>query len=380
MLPEPLLDAPMTPTRLLLAAALLCASSARADTIYLTDGQTLDEVTIQDQTLTGVIYRAKGKSTDTTLEPEKVLGVEYQRLPRLLDQAEAAVQEGSLNEAIEDFKSFVEGIQDGSNTKDRQKWAPAYALQRVIELQMTLGNLPGVIAAADALIRSAPQSFHVPRAYLTKADAQRWLGKEAEALATLEAFKALIDEQRLSEGWRLEADLAVLLSDKKLSGSAKRSRLADTISAAGKDYPTVKNRALVAEGESYLEESKPDFAKALAAFRNIVADPSSDDATLAGAYTGIGDCLYLQAAAALQKKSLDEQMAKDLREALKSYLRVVLVYKDQSRYVQKALFFSGRVFDLFGSDAERQSARSMYQRLVRDYPASSWASDAKVFL
>ena len=59
---------------------------------------------------------------------------------------------------------------------------------------------------------------------------------------------------------------------------------------------------------------------------------------------------------------------------------MIVVHKDQSRYVPKALMYAGRVFDLFDTDEARSNARQMYRRLVSDYPASNWAEDAKKFL
>ena len=372
----------MTSNRLLIAAltlaALSTAGSLRADTIYLTDGKTLDDVTVAEETLAGVLYKPKGKSSTTSVSPDKVLRIDYSRKPRLVDEADTMAEEGAVLDAIDGLKQFADGALSG--TKVREKWAPAYALRRVMDLNMTIGNLPGVIAAADKLIEGTPDSRHVPSAYLTKAEAQRYLGKEQDALATLDDFADVIEEKGLSERWRLENQLARILADPSVTGADKRSRLADVVNAAGDDHPVVKNRAYVAEGESYLEESSPDYDAALEAFENIIDDPSADGATLAGAYTGKGDCLYLRAASKLQRQGLDEELSSQLRDAVKSYLRVIVVHKDQSRYVPKALMYAGRVFDLFDTDEARSNARQMYRRLVSDYPASNWAEDAKKFL
>ena len=142
---------------------------------------------------------------------------------------------------------------------------------------------------------------------------------------------------------------------------------------AGSEYPVVRNRARVAEGESYIESNPKDFDKARAVFEEIADDPTADDATLAGAYTGLGDCLFQQAA---KKVNAEEDAGDELRGALLNYLRVVVVYENQTRYVSKAMFFAGTVFKLMDDEASRAAAYKMYQALKTRYPASEWAQKA----
>src|SRR5690606_28534592 len=111
----------------------------------------------------------------------------------------------------------------------------------------------------------------------------------------------------------------------------------------------VANRARVAEGETYLEGSKPDFGAAKKVFEKILADPKADDATMAGAYTGMGDCLFHEAAA---KGSGSDASKKDLDAALMAYMRVAVNYRDQTRYAPKAMFYAGRSLDLLGEGDE----------------------------
>ena len=370
----------MTSTHLLATAALTLtalSAAARADTIYLVDGSSLDEVTLVDQALDVVTYREKGRSNDQTVESDSILRVEFSRKPQLVDEADSMAADGALIDAVGLFQEFARGVLEGENKKDRQKWAPAYALMRTVELNLSMGNLEGVVSAANKLLESVPESRYVPHAYLAKAEAQRWLERHELAQKTLDEFKALIDEKRLSEGWRLEVKVSELLNDTSLNPEQLRGRLEDVLGSAGRDHPTVASRARVAQGETFLAEDQPDYDAALESFRRIVDDPGADPATLAGAYSGIGDCLYRKTATAMQSRALDEEMAATLREALKAYLRVVVVYADQSRYVQNALLSAGLVFDLFDTDQDRERARSMYKALLRDFPDSQAAQTAQ---
>jgi hypothetical protein len=369
----------MTTTRLfaaLVVSAALAAPSA-ADTIYLTDGTTKDGVTIVDETLIHIIYRGKGKSTESTLEPDKVLRITYSKKPRLIDEADTYAEEGQLGIALETYEDWLIGILEGENTKDRQKWAPAYAMRRIMDLQATFGDLGAVISSADKLIKERPDSRHVPYAYLVKAEAQRWSGKAGSVPKTIDAFKALIDEKGLSTRWRLEAELALILSDASLVGSTKRNKLIEVGSEAGPKYPVVRNRARVAEGETYLEGTAKDFASARKVFQKIADDPKADEATLAGAYTGLGDCLFQEAVDAMKGGG---DASETLKQALLDYLRVVVVYKDQTRYASKSMFYAGRVFDVMENETSRANAKKMYRSLIALYPASQWAAEARKFL
>ena len=354
-------------------AVLICgALPAVSDTIYLTDGSTLSDVSIVDETLLQVVYREKGKSAEKTVDPDIVLRVEYRRMPALLDEGNAFLADDEIASALENYEEWIAGVLSGENKKDRQSWAPAYAMRRVLDIHMTLGDLPAVVKAADKLIASRPDSRHVPGAYLAKAEALRLLGKEDKARKAITDFRDVIDRRSLSDLWRLEAELAEILNDSKLKGTSRRDKLITIGTTAGKKYPVVRNRARVAEGESYIEANPKQYDKARAVFQEIADDPTADDATLAGAYTGLGDCLFEQAAA---KVNAEEDASAELQGALLNYLRVVVVYESQTRYVSKAMFFAGRVFDLMGEES-RADAYKMYEAVKTNYPASEWAQMA----
>ena len=155
---------------------------------------------------------------------------------------------------------------------------------------------------------------------------------------------------------------------------------------AGSDYPTVRNRARVAEGESHLNEVAQErdrdirmrsVAKARELFEKILEDYKADAETLAGVFTGLGDCLYLEALA----KGKDPAL---LKQSLMNFLRVVVLYKDQTRYLPKAEFFAGRCLELLGAatgDADfKARAERLYRTVIREFPGSQWASEAKAAL
>jgi TolA-binding protein len=357
-----------------LGATLLAAASGQADTIYLLDGKSIADVRILEETLKTVSYREEGKNTSQTVSSDAVLSIDYSRMPTDVEAAEAFVKDGEVNAAADLLTAYVNSLLDGTERETRYKWAPAYASWRLVELYLSGGNLSGVQNETERFLKSFPDSRYVPHAYLARAEAQRLSDKGQTALTTLGEFRELIDSKGLARRWGLEADLATVLSDTNLKGQAKRDRLIEIQSAAGSEFPTVRNRAQVAEGESYLEGQNKDFAAARKAFQKIAESPRADRATLAGAYTGLGDCLFQEA---VDQSKAKADPAANLEAALESYLRVVVIYKEQSRYVPKAMFYAGRVFEFRGDEEGKGYAKQMYRRVLQRYGESTWAAEAK---
>ncbi len=353
-----------------LAALCLLLSPATADTINKTDGSSIDDVTVSRETVAEVTFREGSKTR--TVASDLVLSIEYDKLPSLVDSAESFAKDGDLLNAVDQMELYVDGIIGGK--KERLAWAPAHAMNRVMEMRMTMGDPEAVIAAADRLIKHAPDSRFMPTAYLAKAEAQHALGRSSTAQATLQEFQNIIERKALSQLWNIEARLALVLTDSKLSGEPKREKLREIAGIAGQEFPTVRNRAKVAEGESYLEGNRKNFAEARKIFQKVVDDPKADTATLAGAFCGLGDCLFQDA---FSKADAGADASNELKDAIEKYLRVVVLYKDQSAYRSKALFFAGRCYEMVTNleDANTR-ARMLHGMLKRDYPDSDWAKKA----
>jgi hypothetical protein len=359
-----------------LFAALLLAAPALADRITTTDGKTLDDVEITNETLGGVLYKQKGKAGEQNVAADQVLSVVYtSKVPGLIATAHSDLEDGNLEAAADGFKEFAESVFAGSNKKDKQAWAPGYALYRAIETNMAMSSqesITEVIALADMLVAKAPESRYVPLAYVAKASAQRDLKKGDDAMATVNALKELVKSKALSDAFRLQAELLeVELGAGK--AQARRDRYIEIGTQAGSGFPAVRNRARVLEAETHIEGESKDFAKARKLYDQVIKDPKADGATLAGAYTGMGDCLFQEA---VDKLRVNADASAILEEALLSYLRVVVNYKDQTRYVPRALYQSGKVFEFMG-DAAKPNSTKMYRKLVTEYPGSEWAAKAR---
>jgi len=351
---------------------VLGAAPGLADTIYRTDGKVITDVTIEAESLTEVAY--KDGRDKKTIASESVLRVEFDRMPRLVDEAMGYIQEDDLASALENLDGYVDGQIEKPNEK-RYKWAPAFAAWKSCEIRMEVADLRGLEVAAKRLIDNFPESRYLPMAFIAKASAEVQMGSATKAQTTLETLSALVDSKGLSKRWNLECRLAQIQAGDQ-SGDDKRKELAVIVTEAGSRYPTVKSRALVAEGETYLAEAdatndqtkaKTFRGQAQGVFQGIVDDSRADDETLAGAYSGLGDCYFFLGLDADNDEAL-------LTQAAMHYLRVVTIYKEQSRYVPRSLYYAARCFDFNG---DRRRTSDMKRELATLYPNSSWASKAE---
>jgi len=360
------------PSILLSLVALLPASLLQADTIVRTDGKQVENVQIVSETMKEVVYK-KGRN-EMTLAADRVLYVTYEKKPRLVDEAEGFVADDDLLSAIDAFDEYVEGQIERPNP-GRYKWAPAYAAWRAVELRQSVADLGGARDAAVRLIDNFKDSRYVPAAYLAKAGAETDAGQAAKALQTLDKLSKLIEKNQLSRRYDLECRLARIRADEKRSGDARRTDLGIIVREAGSEFPTVKSRAEVMEGEVFLSEAErtvdPKKAselrdKAQVVFERIVDSEGNTGETLAGAYTGLGECLFYQGA---EKDDMEA-----LKEASLNFLRVVTIYKSESRYCAKSLYFAMRAFHLMQNPRRKAD---MFRELVALYPDSGWVSEAE---
>ncbi|MFT7668256.1 MAG: tetratricopeptide (TPR) repeat protein [Planctomycetota bacterium] len=358
-------------TLLGLASATIALTSnyAVADTIYLLDGSSIPDVKIGSETFKEISYRAGSKSK--TVKTDNVLRLEFTAKSPIVDRADTAAVEGQVLAAIDDFNVYLEGfLSDGR--RPRFKWEPAYAMYRLVELNGMVGDVDALVASADLLIDKAPESRYLPMVYLAKAEAQFMSGKSPAAQKTLKEFLNLIQAKSLSRRWQVEQKLATILFDSSIKGKDRISKLNAISDQAGEELPLVRNRAEVAIGEALTGDKK--FKEAEEIFGDITENPQADQRTLAAAYTGLGDCLYYRA-----NKSKGEAKQELLVEAAKAYMRVVVVYKDQSLYVPKAMFWAGRVFDASTVEGDKAKAQKLYGQVSRDYRGSQWATEANAF-
>jgi len=352
---------------------VLCAVPS-ADQITRTDGKVIKDVNIVEEGLTQTTYK-KGNNTQS-LGSEDVLSITYDRKPRLVDEADQAMVDDDPFGALQLFDTYADGQVQKRDTRD--KWAGPYAAWRSIQICQLLDDVNGVVERSNRLITGFPDSRFVPPAYLARAAAQtRAKGGDAAAQKTLQELLALVTEKNLSKRWELDGKLGLVLTDASLSGDAKRSQLEQISSDAGTNFPTVANRAQVAIGETYVEQidsAKEGQKLALAqdareVFERITSDLKAEDETLAAAFTGLGTAQFNESVL-----SKDAQLGHD---AFLNFMRVIVLYKEQSRYVAQSMFYAMLCLQSFEDETSVARSREMRYKLIQRYPESNWAQQAQ---
>ena len=359
-----------------LLPALLTAL-ASADTIYTTEGRMIEDCTVLEESLLEVTYR-RGGSNKTTMPSSEVLRIEFTTMPTLVDRAETAVADAQIFDAVNDLSVYLDGAINklDNGNRVRPAWAPAYASWRLAELNASLGKGPETLAATGKLLAKFPDSRYVPAALLLRAEVQ-FAGGEDEGVGaakkTLESVTQLVAERGISKRWDFDAKIATIMYDDKLSGEERRDALKRVATQAGAKFASVRNRAQVIGAETLLEEK--DFETAQAVFESVVKDPKSDQRTLAIAWSGLGDCHY-QAGI---KNPTSEASKASLQDALKAYMRVVVLFKGESNYVARAMVYAGRIYTTMETEEGTANANKLFGAVIRQFPGSKWAQEARGF-
>lgn len=352
------------------------AGPLAADTIVRTDGQQIEDAKVLSASLKEVEYRASGRDKQS-LPTDQVLRIEYDKLPKLLDRAEDSLSTGDAEAALIDFAAYVDSIQAKGDKGDSQfPWAPAWALWRQVELRAGRGEYAAVVGAADRLIQSLPESMYVIGAWLSKADALVALEQPDKAVASLRELVSFAESKGLSDRFRLEAELALAEIDPALDAAKRRAALADIAKRAGDGFPVVRSRAEVAQAELLVADQ--EYSAAEDTLQRVVDSGAADDRTLAAAWTSLGDCRF-QAATKLFKEGATERAQQAIQSALLAYMRVVVSFGGQPRYVARSMFFAARSFDQLQDEESKARAQRLYRSVEQQFPGSSWAKEARDF-
>jgi len=352
-------------------AALVLASAAHAqeknaDKIYLTDGSVLKDVGVVSEGLQGVEYRS-GRSKETVAS-ERVLRIDYGQKPKLVDQADAAASQEEYLDALAEMQNYVAEVDEKPDK--RFAWAAAYARYRIVELSGIIGDLGALATAADEVVAKHPDTRYAPLAFVAKAQAFVDAGDPAKAKAAAESFGRFVADKGLTGRWPVEQRLWAALTSGDTGKKLEDALVAVSTDAA--EYPSVRNRAEVSIAESLFGGKK--YPEAEKIFNSIVKDSKADTRTLAAAWTGLGDCLYGRAAGAG-----DDVKPTLLKDALKAYLRPVVVYPDESVYVAKAAFYAARCYQELGGTEANDRAKRLLVFVITNFKGSKWEREAKQF-
>jgi len=354
-------------------AFAVASPAAGFDRIYKSDGSIIDGVTVVSETLQKVTYKPEKGRGEKEVRSDEVLRVEFVNRPEDISAAEVDASDQALLGAISGYQNYLGGLSERGDRKF--PWAAAYARFRLVEMHERRNSIPDMVAAVDELLAAHPDSRYVPIAVIKKIEAQLITGDKAAARATVEAFGALVTEKGLSQRWQFERDVRVILTTAGQTAAVAEAALQKIASDAAV-YPTVANRADVATGESLL--SRSEFAEAEDMFRGVTESPNADDRTLAAAWTGLGDCLYRRAEG--KAAGGDAEGASALfAEAQVSFMRVVVLYRNELAYMPKSAFYAGRCIQEIGGDTAADRSNRLFKYVMFNFRGTRWADSAKQF-
>jgi tetratricopeptide (TPR) repeat protein len=221
------------------------------------------------------------------------------------------------------------------------------------------------IATWDQLQKDLPKAGVLPKAIVKKGQAYLALGEVDNAKA---AFLSLERLRGLPEGQKKIARYWIIFI-KQHQGQAPNNRA--TIEEALNEYKALLKEV---EGNEELKEvailarlgigecmiGLRQYAEALAFFEQI-AKTANDAAVLAGAFNGLGRCHFEQ---------------QNWKEALLSFLRVVLLYDENPTQSAMALYFAGRSYHMLKGPDWKERARSLLRECIAKY-GGDWARQAE---
>ena len=82
----------------------------------------------------------------------------------------------------------------------------------------------------------------------------------------------------------------------------------------------------------------------------------------------------------MAKKTLPLEFGSRIRPSALAFMRVVILYRDQTRYLSGALYWAGRSFDLIGDDESADRAQRLYRKVIRNHKGTRWEQEARAFI
>jgi TolA-binding protein len=333
--------------------AFVTVVSASADTIKFVDGRKpVDGVTVINETTDKVDYRRKGVPQPQSYAAELVADVEYSEPPEEFLAAMDAYGVGDAKAAAGLFIVAAGEVESKKGFAAKCKFMAGEAYR--------VGGMAGdAVAAYDDLIKNQPESRYVPLARLNRGLTFARKGDEKNAR---DAFDTLLkDAAKFGERFKHESELQLAILDESKDPAGALAKYNAIAAATEKTYPSVASQARLRIGRAMIATG--DTAKAAQFFQNIVDERAASSAEIvAGAYNGLGRALYEQ---------------KNYKDALFCFLRVYTVFNDQAAEQPEAMYFAAKCFQQVEGPESKTRAQSLLQRVVREYPDSSWALEAK---
>jgi len=343
------------------AADLVEINMGRDESGALRRGQLIGDIIAErwDEGVT-IRYMKSGKPAQRTVPLDLVLSVQRSELPANLSMGLLELRTRKYRDALEHLRLASEDVE-----KDGPQWAEPYVLfhggqaafneakYAQVELEQKQKYYDQAQKLFDGMIQKDPSHRFVPDAVLGRGVALTWLGDHAQARAVLEAARDTAGYPR-----KVRAAAEVWLGRLVAEEGKVDQAVAELVAAREKlmeDYPDLAYQAML--GEAYARQKKGTTAAQREAENlfETVGLRSPEEEVRAEAFNSRGISL---------KNRGDE------REALLSFLRVVVLHRNIPQEHQRALCEAARLSKQYYGDDER--AKELADQLHFTYPGSYW--------
>jgi tetratricopeptide (TPR) repeat protein len=326
-------------------------------------------IEIVDENLDKVSYRLEGIPTLQSLDTSKVRAIFHDpgTVPADLRTGEALLKRGDLERA----RAALEKVAKA----DAPGWAKAQAAYLAATTHDDLGEAEQDLAAFKA---AYPRSFWVKQATEERARALLGLDRIADAKGEFESLKSLPGageaEQAEASYWSTWIDERVAGQKDDAAGLANAQKGYDALITrlTGKaQFEALLRRTQVGRASCLVGLGKA--AEARADLEKLAVEVKGNPRVLAAIYNKLG-------AAVLRAAPAGDREAQ--RTALKHYLRVVVLYGDETGTDDdcgEAMYNAGLLFrDLRDTGPDYvQRARREWNECIQRYPGTLWATRSK---
>ncbi len=391
------------------------ADGKRKDTIVKTDGSRLGNVVVVEATIATIRYTLGGKPA--ALPTSQVALIQWADTPEAFAWAQAAAARGDHDNAANLFLESAAQSERAAFKQDARFLGAAALLAGAGE------DRARARAAADALtawLADFPAGFRLPDAKLALGRALRTSGQHDAALQVLDQLIAAAVDQHWGVVWDARASLEKAMvqiaagktSDARSTLQSVVSKIdAELLTARSPDpeLPDLRLRAVVAQGEAYVDEK--DYDQALRYFAGLSG--AAAWATRAAALAGEGEVMFLQATGDSRQATGDSRQATgDSRQATGDGRQatgdgrqatgerrqdVAKLRQAQARMAEahvldsanagtsaKALYYSAKILLALGQSGEgddyRARATDYFNIVCTEYATTRWAAAARVEL
>lgn len=339
----------------LITAAL--GAGASADQVIMLKGNPVSDVKVTSWTYEEVVCQTgSGGGATLKFKTSKVKDVEFDSQPGAYREGKEAYAKGNWEKAGAEFQDVIKNTKNKANSLFYQ--FSAYYLG---DCYFQLRAYADAKDTLNELVKVAPKARFLPQALVLLGRIAMIEGKLDEARKPFEQLLKLaqtvegLDKRYLylAQVWLGRAELQAGNLDKAKDYFSK-------VKSRGRAFPGEAKKALVGYAICQLQDKK--YREARRDFEKFIeqSDLYRDGYELAQAYNGIGTSYYAE---------------KDYENALRAFLRVIVLFDRETGEQPKALYHAYKCFEILapGNSEYGLRAKQLRSELRSRFSQSTWA-------